>query len=135
MLAQEPQEARSEVLVGKEVVWDTSQSESLIIKASAKSEINSKIEKAFGDKAEEAKLICGCESRYNPNTWGDTTTEFKSVGLFQIRELPERMTMYNLTTEKLENIDENIKMAKIIYDKSGSWSPWYNCGVREGLIK
>ena len=134
VLASEPQEASHEVLEEKGIVYDFSNSESVIISESTEGKIKRKIEAVFGDKAEEAKLICGCESRYNPTTWGDTTTEFKSVGLFQIRELPERMKDYNLTTEDLENIDRNIEMGKIIYDEAGSWVPWYNCGIKEGLI-
>jgi hypothetical protein len=98
-------------------------------------EIKLEIEKVFGDKAEEAKLICGCESRYQVDIWGDTTTEFKSVGLFQVRELPKRMEMYGLTTKMLEDYKTNIHMAKIIYDRAGDWSPWRNCGLKYNLIK
>jgi hypothetical protein len=97
--------------------------------------IQREIERVFGNKAEEAKLICGCESRYQVDIWGDTNTPYKSVGLFQIRELPKRMEFYGLTTEMLEDYKTNIYMAKIIYDKAGGWSPWLNCGNKYNLIK
>lgn len=130
-----PKPALAEELNEESIIYSFESSKSLVIPETKETEIKRKIKEVFGEKFEEAELICGCESEYNPTVWGDTTTEFKSVGLFQIRELKQRMELYNLTTDKLENIDENIKMAKIIYDRAGGWSPWLNCANKHNLLK
>jgi len=115
VLAQEPQEARSEVLVGKEVVC---QSESLIIKASADS-LEDKIRAVFGEDWNVAQAVAMAESRMNPQAIGDTHLDKYSYGLFQINQM-----FHNYSEETLLNPDENIRIAREISLKGRKWESW-----------
>ena len=86
-------------------------------------EIEKQIKNTFPKNYKIAIAIAKCESQLDKKAIGDTTTKYQSTGLFQIRELPQRMKYYNLTTEKLQDPTINILMAHIIYNRSG-WSPW-----------
>lgn len=98
----------------------------------------------FGDKADEAIMIAQCESRFNPNVIGDThlmSTNNKtgeligdSIGLFQVRTGDTNWNRANangMTVDEfrdwMRNPRENIEYAKEIYDRAGSWNPWFNC--------
>lgn len=82
--------------------------------------------KYFGSEAETMRAICMAESGLDTNAVGDTNTKYPSVGLCQIRLLPERQ----LTMEQMKIPEENIKYAKLLYDKYG-WTPWscFNSGA------
>jgi len=90
------------------------------------------IKNTFPKNYKLAIAIAKCESKLNHKAIGDTNTKYQSTGLFQIRELPQRMKFYNLTTEKLQDPTINILMAHIIYNHSG-WYPW-TC-YSKGLYK
>ena len=114
---------------------------------SGEGELEEMIERVFGDKAHEAKLIVGCESRWNPNTVGDThimtyhSGELvgDSIGLFQIRTGGHdfnRAKANGMTAEEFRqemfNPEKNIQYAKTIYDQRG-WSAWWNCMKKTGV--
>lgn len=75
--------------------------------------------KYFGEVSAMMRAICSAESGLNPEAIGDTNTKYPSVGICQIRLLPERQ----LTKEQMFNPEENIKYAKLLYDKYG-FTPW-----------
>lgn len=75
--------------------------------------------KNFGSEAETMRAICKAESGLDTNAIGDTNTKYPSVGLCQIRLLPERQ----ITMEQMKIPEENLKYAKLLYDKYG-WKPW-----------
>lgn len=80
--------------------------------------------KYFGDQANTMRAICQAESGLDPNAVGDTNTKYPSVGLCQIRLLPERQ----ITMEQMKIPEENIKYARLLYDKYGfkPWTMWKN---------
>lgn len=110
-------------------------------------ELEEIVERVFGDKADEAKLIVGCESRWNPDTVGDThimtyhSGELvgDSIGLFQIRTGGSdfnRAKANGMTAEEfraeMRKPEKNIEYAKTIYDQRG-WSAWWNCMRKTGV--
>jgi soluble lytic murein transglycosylase-like protein len=80
---------------------------------------NQLISRYFGKDADVAIAIAKAESGLNPNAIGDTDTKYHSVGLFQIRLLPER----GISKEEMLNPEHNVQYAKMLFDKHG-WSPW-----------
>jgi hypothetical protein len=76
-------------------------------------------DKYFAENAEIMRAICKAESNLDPKAIGDTNTKYISVGLCQIRLLPER----GLTKEQMMIPEENVKYAKMLYDKYG-FNPW-----------
>lgn len=109
-----------------------------------KQQIQMYIIEVFGDKSMEALKIAECESRFNPETIGDEhlmsinnqTGEYigDSIGIFQVRTGDtdwNRAKANGLTADefraKLKDYRYNIDYAKTIYDKAGSWKPWFNC--------
>ena len=114
---------------------------------SGEGELEEMIERVFGDKAHEAKLIVGCESRWNPQTVGDThimtyhSGELvgDSIGLFQIRTGGHdfnRAKANGMTADEFRqemfDPEKNIQYAKTIYDQRG-WSAWWNCMKKTGV--
>jgi hypothetical protein len=112
-----------------------------------KQQIQMYIIEVFGDKSMEALKIAECESRFNPETVGDThlmsinnqTGELigDSIGIFQVRvgdTTWNRAAANGLTVDefraKLKDYRYNVDYAKTIYDRAGSWKPWYNCSVK-----
>jgi hypothetical protein len=90
--------------------------------------IEDKITKAFGKDAKMAIAIAKAESGLRSDAIGDTNTKYSSIGIFQIRLLPER----NITKEQMIDSDHNIEYAKMLFDKSG-WNPW--SAYRNGSYK
>lgn len=76
-------------------------------------------DKYFKENAKTMRAICKAESNLNPNAIGDTNTKYISVGLCQIRLLPER----GLTKEQMMIPEENVKYSKHLFDKYG-FKPW-----------
>lgn len=81
--------------------------------------IEEKIIRFFGKDSEQAIKVFTCESGLNPNVIGDINTKYPSVGVAQIRMLPER----NLQVSEMLDADKNLDYAKHLFDKSG-WTPW-----------
>jgi len=94
--------------------------------------IEDKIRRVFGKDAEVAIAVAKAESGLDPLVVGDMNTKYHSIGVFQIRLLPER----GLTMEQMQNADENINYAKMLFDKHG-WKPWtcYNNGAYKKFLK
>lgn len=76
-------------------------------------------DKYFKENAKTMRAICKAESNLNPSAIGDTNTKYISVGLCQIRLLPER----GITKEQMMIPEENVKYAKHLFDKYG-FKPW-----------
>ena len=90
------------------------------------------IYKYFPDDYQTARAVFMAENCYyqEPVGWkplqvGDENTAHISVGIAQIRMLPER----NLNFDWLVQPENNISYARTLYNKSG-WKPWsaYNNG-------
>ena len=89
-----------------------------------KGTVEERIAKAFPEDPKTALAIAKCESQLDKTAIGDTHTAYCSVGLFQIRTLPERMRYYGLTIESLKDIETNLDMARKIKDRRGGWYAW-----------
>ena len=87
--------------------------------------IEQKITRIFGADSERAIKIFTCESNLDPNVIGDLNTKYPSVGVAQIRMLPER----NLQVKDMLDPDKNLEYAKLLFNKSG-WEPWACRGVK-----
>jgi len=81
-------------------------------------------DKYFAENAKVMRAICTAESGLDPLVIGDMNTPHVSVGLCQIRILPERQ----ITIEQMQNPEENVAYAKLLFDKHGftPWSCWKN---------
>ena len=105
-------------------------------------DIDSLIEKYFGDQAPMAKAIMMAESKGMADTIGDTNLMFEnagekigdSIGLFQIRtggseggKIWNRAKANGMSADdfrkKMLDPEQNIKYAKSIYDRYG-WNHW-----------
>jgi len=89
-------------------------------------------DKYFKENANVMRAICTAESGLDPLVVGDMNTKYHSVGLCQIRLLPER----NITLEQMQNPEENVRYAKLLFDKHG-FTPWtmYNNGEYKKYLK
>lgn len=81
----------------------------------------------FGSQCANAIAVANCESSLNPVALGDTSTEYASAGLFQIRMLPGRPGM-----DYLFDPTNNISYAYSMYVSQG-WHPW-SCARKLGII-
>lgn len=81
--------------------------------------IEEKIKNVFGKDGDVAVAVFKAESGLDPNVIGDLKTKYPSVGIAQIRMLPER----GLKVADMLDEDKNIAYAKMLFDKSG-FSPW-----------
>jgi hypothetical protein len=84
-------------------------------------DVEDKIRAVFGDEADNAIKVCRCESQFQADRIGDTHMSKYSYGLFQINR-----TWWDYSPETLLNPDENIRIAKMIFDEGG-WGKW-TCG-------
>ena len=115
------------------------------------SSIEAKILKAWEGtgEGETALNVFKCESGLNHETVGDTHLTFihngqvygRSIGIAQIRtggneggRVWVRGDNAEEFEEKMKNPDDNISLARKIWD-GGGWSRWYNCAKRVGAIK
>ena len=75
-------------------------------------------DKYFGKLAGEARLVATCESGMNPKAHNKKTDD---RGILQIN-----YSTWHKVFGDADYFDEetNIRLAKIIYDRSGNWSPW-----------
>ena len=85
----------------------------------------------FKGKADEARKIANCESGdrdiiSQPNKNGTI-----DIGRMQVNSL--WLKVYGLAQEDLLNKDTNIKVAKMIYDRSGNFSAWKSSFSCHGL--
>lgn len=94
-----------------------------------KDDIVRKIEEAFPEDPETAVKIARCESGLNPEIQSGHTLSYgreRSFGLFQIHEPAWHHVALRLGyTEYQTSVEENIKMARYIYELAGKrWTPW-----------
>ena len=86
-------------------------------KESLKNEITKEVKRVFGERANTALAVVKCESGFNIAAVSKTG----DWGLFQINS----RTWTKLFGEEFKvNWKENIRVAKVIYDRSGSFNPW-----------
>jgi len=78
--------------------------------------------KYFGDKAGEAKKIATCESGMNEKATNKNKNKTTDYGIMQINSL--WLKVYDITPEFLLTTDNNLKVAKNIYDRTGNWNAW-----------
>lgn len=105
------------------------------------------IKKYFGDGSPMIE-IASCESQMQADKIGDKHLAFwhdgqlygRSIGLFQIRtggrekgRVWVRSENVKEFEEKMMIPEENVKMAKQVFD-SGGYSRWYNCSKKLGII-
>jgi len=77
-------------------------------------------EKYFGANANECLMVMKGESGGNPRAWSHTS----DGGLMQIN-CPTWCKFFGTTKEGLFDPENNLKWAKVIYDRAGgSWRPW-----------
>ena len=81
-------------------------------------DVESQIRAVFSECPDVAVAIAKCESQLQPDKIGDTDMALWSYGLFQINQ-----TWHDYPSDVLLDADENIKIAKQIYDKWG-WQRW-----------
>lgn len=111
-------------------------------------DIKEMIRKKFGEDADRAIKVFGCESRYNPEIVGDKDLAFwrdgelvgRSIGIAQIRTGGpgwNRAEKYGMTIaefeEALKDPEFNLSVARDIYP--GNWYPWYNCAKAYGYVR
>lgn len=89
-----------------------------------------KIRAAFPETPDVAVAVAQCESHMDASREGDMQMEKHSYGLFQINQ-----TWHPYSKETLVNPDENIKIARKIFD-SGGWNRWscYRFGYYEKYL-
>lgn len=75
------------------------------------------IYKYFGEQSYTAIRVAHCESRFQQNAVNVNKDGTKDIGTFQINEY------WHGDKGDLYDLEENIKIAKQIYDESGWW-PW-----------
>jgi len=78
--------------------------------------------KYFGNKAGEAKKIATCESGMNEKATNKNKNKTTDYGIMQINSL--WLKVYDITPEYLLTTENNIKVAKNIYDRTGNWQAW-----------
>jgi len=81
--------------------------------------IEDKIKRIFPEDWRMAIAIFKAESGLRADAKGDTNTPYPSIGVAQIRMLPER----GLNEEDLKDPEYNLQYARLLKDKSG-WYPW-----------
>ena len=75
----------------------------------------------FGNKADEARLVANCESGMDAGAISKT----EDYGIMQIH-FPTWGKVFDVTREQLLDADLNVRLAKAIFDRSGSWQAWSN---------
>ena len=73
----------------------------------------------FGDKADEARLVANCESGMDAGAISKT----QDFGIMQIH-FPTWGKVFGVTREQLLDADLNVRLAKAIFDRSGTWEAW-----------
>lgn len=81
------------------------------------------INKYFPAEAEAATAIAKCESGLRSNALGTNTNGTQDHGVFQINSVHFGKIKADNKKEWLMNPENNIKLARQIYDRQG-WSPW-----------
>ncbi len=85
------------------------------------------VQKYFGDKTDTALRVMACESGGNPNA----TSHTDDHGLMQINA-PVWCGHFKVSRQDLKNPETNIRLASIIYKRSGSFRPWV-CASKLGI--
>lgn len=78
-----------------------------------------KIRAAFPEDPDTAVAVAMCESSLDPSRIGDKHLPKPSYGLFQVSRI-----YHNYSEEYLLNEDNNLEVARKIYDRAGGWRPW-----------
>ena len=93
--------------------------------------IEEKIEETFPEKAELMKRVAQCESgmRQFLDNGEPVQGPTRDFGLFQIHELSWDAKAQKLNLDYKYSIEDNLKMARYIYDKQGisAWNPSKRC--------
>jgi len=71
----------------------------------------------------EAVEVAWCESRLLPTAYNVNTSGSVDVGIFQINDFYWAAEYPELWEDRYE-VDSNIEMAYLIYERMGGWSPW-----------
>jgi len=82
-------------------------------------------DKYFGAIAGQAREVARCESSMNPDAVGSTF----DYGIMQIN-YKTWGKVFDVTRAQLLDRDTNIRLASLIYQRSGNWSAWkssYKC--------
>lgn len=93
--------------------------------------VENSIRQHFGDEAEVAIQVAQCESGLRPDAVGYNTNGSYDTGVFQINSIHAKKIPSPNKKEWLMNPENNIKLAKQIYDRQ-SWSPWV-CAKKLGI--
>ena len=83
------------------------------------SKLIDKIRAAFPEDPDTAVAVAMCESSLDPSRIGDKHLSKPSYGLFQVSRI-----YHNYSEEYLLNEDNNLEVARKIYDRAGGWRPW-----------
>ena len=94
--------------------------------------VEDKIKRIFPEDWELATAIFKAESGLRADAKGDTNTAYPSIGIAQIRMLPER----GLNENDLYDVEYNLQYARHLKDIHG-WTPWsaYVSGAYKKFIK
>lgn len=86
-------------------------------------------DKYFADKADQARNIAKCESGMNEKATHLNKNKTTDYGIMQINSI--WLKVYDITPEFLLISDNNIKVAKNIYDRTGNFNAW-TCHTKLG---
>lgn len=75
--------------------------------------------KYFPEQVNNCLAIMNAESGGNPNAISST----QDYGLMQIHA-PIWCGFFGVTSEQLQEPETNVRLARVIYDRAGSWRPW-----------
>jgi hypothetical protein len=89
-------------------------------------DIEQMIKDTFGKDGDRAVKIAFCESGLDPSRVREHDPVVPSVGLFQINLTADR----GLTVAEMQDAQNNINYAKIIFDKRGWDKDWVTCAKK-----
>lgn len=91
------------------------------------------IRQRFGSQSDMAIKIATCESNLQADA---VSPGGGNIGLFQINKVHADWIKRELgyDWDRLKDPFANTRVAKILYDRAGGWSPWHGtCGGRLGI--
>lgn len=120
------------IIVNEHQTWkdlQAKQAEASTITAERELTIDEKIEKAFGKDAKIMLAIAKAESHLNREAINVNNNKTIDVGIFQIN------SVHNYSLEFLLDVDNNIQVAKEIFEKQGfeGWASYNNDSFKKYL--